>query len=196
MLRKKKEASKSEAEETKVETIPAEKALEVTAAMTGTLTFKDPVNLRIDGKFEGTLDTKGQLSIGEHAQIDANITGESVTIAGRVTGNIIASKDLTLLPPALIVGNVETPTLGITPGAILDGKLKMSSVKKEAGPAEEGATTQTLSLQEVASYLEVETRVVEDWASNGKIPARRKGEGWIFDKTKIDQWIADEKINV
>ena len=42
-----------------------EKVLEVDASMTGTLTFKDPVNLRINGRFDGTLDTKGSLTIGE-----------------------------------------------------------------------------------------------------------------------------------
>ena len=37
----------------------AEKWLEVDASMIGTLTFKDSVNLQINGRFEGTLDTKG-----------------------------------------------------------------------------------------------------------------------------------------
>ncbi|MBU1783819.1 MAG: polymer-forming cytoskeletal protein, partial [Candidatus Omnitrophica bacterium] len=59
-----------------------EKVLDVNAAMQGTLRFDDPVNLRISGKFEGTLDTKGKLMVGNKAEIKANITGEIIHIDG------------------------------------------------------------------------------------------------------------------
>ena len=36
---------------------PEEKILDVNATMQGTMIFKDPVNLRINGEFEGKLDT-------------------------------------------------------------------------------------------------------------------------------------------
>ena len=60
----------------------AEKILDVDAAMQGSLIFKDPVNLRINGRFEGTLNTKGSLMIGENAVVDADISGDSIVIAG------------------------------------------------------------------------------------------------------------------
>jgi len=50
-----------------------EKTLDVDVAMQGTLTFKDPVNLRINGKFEGNLDIRGNLTIGPTAVINADI---------------------------------------------------------------------------------------------------------------------------
>ena len=77
-----------------------ERWLEVDAAMTGTLTFKDPVNLRINGHFEGTLEAKGQLSIGPKAQVHATIRGESLTIGGAVQGEMIASSRIELLSSA------------------------------------------------------------------------------------------------
>ena len=43
------------------------KILDVDASMQGTLSFKDPVNLRINGRFEGRLITKGTLTIGDRA---------------------------------------------------------------------------------------------------------------------------------
>ena len=49
-----------------------EKVLDVDATMQGTLTFRDPVNLRINGSFEGNLDTKGNLTIGENATVRFN----------------------------------------------------------------------------------------------------------------------------
>ncbi len=59
---------------------PKDKILDVDASMQGTLSFNDPVNLRINGKFEGKLNTKGILMVGERADIAADIFGEYITI--------------------------------------------------------------------------------------------------------------------
>ncbi len=122
-----------------VQEAPEEKILEVTASMTGTLTFKDPVNLHIKGSFEGFLDTKGTLVVGEDAIIKANIVGETVVIAGRVTGDVTASKSLEIIPPALVLGNITTPIIGIKSGAILEGRLRMTVAGEawEVGPGDE-----------------------------------------------------------
>ena len=74
----------------RVEEAPQEKVLEVDASMQGSLSFKDPVNLRISGNFEGTLDTKGTLAIGERADVKATIQGEVIIIAGTINGGITA----------------------------------------------------------------------------------------------------------
>ena len=58
-----------------------EKILDVDAAMSGSLTFRDPVNLRINGKFEGTLETRGTLVIGPSAVVKANIICDYIKIA-------------------------------------------------------------------------------------------------------------------
>ncbi|MBI4313292.1 MAG: polymer-forming cytoskeletal protein [Candidatus Omnitrophica bacterium] len=168
------------------ETNAADRVLEVTASMQGTLAFKDPVNLRISGKFEGTLDTLGSLTIGEKAQVDAQITGEMVTVAGRVQGKIIARQSLRLVAPAHLSGEVWTPRLVVEEGAVLDGICRM----QEAAAA---STSRWLSEEEVAQYLEIEPKVVRQWASQGRIPASREGEAWRFEKSRLDQWIATER---
>ena len=50
-----------------------EKVMDVDASMQGSLSFKDPVNLRINGKFEGTLEVRGNLTIGQNAIVLADI---------------------------------------------------------------------------------------------------------------------------
>ncbi len=70
--------------------VAEEKVLDVDASMQGTMVFKDPVILRINGKFEGSLTTRGNLTIGENAVVDADIEGDDITIAGVVNGNINA----------------------------------------------------------------------------------------------------------
>lgn len=168
---------------------PAERTLEVTASMQGTLSFKDPVNLRISGRFEGTLDTLGSLTIGERAQVEAQITGDLIIIAGRVQGKLVARRQLTLIPPARVTGEVWTPRLIVQDGAVLDGACHM----QEAREADGASATQWLSAEEVAQYLEAEPTVVRQWAAQGRLPAVRDGEGWRFDKARLDAWIAAER---
>lgn len=163
-----------------------ERVLDVTAAMQGTLSFKDPVNLRIGGRFEGTLETLGVLTIGDQAQVNAQITGESITVAGRVSGKIVATRQLTLAPPARVTADVWTPRLTVQEGAILEGACHMSA-------AAETQAAESLSVEEVAQYLELEPSVVRQWAAKGRIPAAPDGDGWRFDKGRLDQWIATER---
>ena len=83
-----------------------EQYLDVNASMQGTMTFSDPVNLRINGRFEGTLQTKGKLVVGEDAVVTADIDGEIIIVSGLLKGNIRASKLLTLSPTANVIGDI------------------------------------------------------------------------------------------
>ena len=157
--------------------------------MQGTLTFKDPVNLRINGEFEGKLQTKGKLTIGERAVVTADIIGESIVVAGRVNGNIKADKILKLIPPAYVVGDIKAPTLNIEEGAIFEGCCTMLRVEKASKN-----TANMLTIDEVAKYLEVDKNVVLEWADTGKLPAMKEGSRWRFEKAKIEDWLTSEKI--
>ena len=167
-----------------------EKILDVDASMQGTMSFKDPVNLQINGRFEGTLDTKGMLTIGEKAFVSANIVGDEITIAGRVTGEVVAKKSLKLVSPARVDGNIRTPLLEINKGAVLNGNCQMVV----SGRVSSQAGAELMEIDEVARYLEVDLSVVRDWAVSGKLPAIREGDKLHFDKAKIDEWIASERI--
>ena len=170
----------------------AEKVLDVDASMQGSLSFKDPVNLRINGRFEGLLNTKGNLMIGEHAVVNADITGESVIVAGKVNGNIKALKELKLIAPACVVGDISTPLLSIAEGAIFDGSCRMLAHSKHE---ENHIASAMMTPEELAKYLEVEVGVISEWVNSGKIPGMKEGDTWRFDRTRIDAWVAEGKIN-
>ncbi len=93
-----------------------EKVLDIDADMQGSLTFRDPVNLRINGKFEGTLDVKGSLAIAETAAVDAEIKGDDVTIAGRFRGNIFANGKIVFKSQAVVQGDIKTQKLVVEEG--------------------------------------------------------------------------------
>ena len=162
-----------------------ERWLEVDASMTGTLTFKDPVNLLINGQFEGSLDTKGNLSIGEKAHVKATIHGEAITIGGVVTGTITATGRVELLASARVTGKLICPRVVMQDGAVLQGTLEMT------GPSGESPW---LTVEDLARYLEVDAGTISQWAQGGRLPAQREGEQWRFDRRKIEEWLAHEKV--
>ena len=164
-----------------------EKVLDVDASMQGTIIFKDSVNLRINGTFEGVLNTKGSLMIGENAVVNADITGESITIAGKVNGNITALKDLKLISPARVIGDIRSPLLSIAEGAIFEGASRMLSKADDL-------TDNAMTPDDLAKYLEIETNLVHEWANSGKLPGTKNGNAWRFERAKIDEWVAQGKI--
>ena len=163
-----------------------DRILDVDAGMQGSLSFRDPVNLRINGRFEGRLTTRGQLTIGEKAEVRATIEGEMVVIAGRLEGDITATQRLEITPGGRILGNIRTPVLVVQEGGILQGQCVMGQTAS--------APSEMLTVEEIARYLEVEPAAISEWATSGRMPAVKEGGGWRFDRAKIDEWIAQEKI--
>jgi excisionase family DNA binding protein len=157
-----------------------EKVLDVDAAMQGSLIFKDPVNLRINGKFEGTLETKGNLTVGPTAAILADIVGDNIVIGGRVKGKITAKESLTLLPSAVVEGHIYPAKLNIAEGAVLEGQCSMLH--------------DFLNSEELARYLEVDLNSIMEWANSGKMPGHKEGSEWRFERKAIDSWVASGKI--
>lgn len=167
-----------------------EKVLDVDASMQGSMIFKDPVNLRINGRFEGTLNTKGNLMIGEHAVINADITGDSIIVAGKINGVVHALKELKLISPACIIGDIRAPLLSIAEGAVLEGNCHMLAKSRP----DIGTKEASLTAEELAKYLEVDLSMITDWVNSGKLPAMKEGNSWRFERSKVDEWVAEGKI--
>ena len=164
------------------EILPEEKVIEISAQMDGVLTFGDPVNLKITGKFTGKLDTKGTLTIGQTAVVEAYIQGENIIISGKVKGNVTAKKMLVLMPSAVLSGDILTPKLNIVEGAIFQGRCQMLD--------------DFLNAEDLSQYLEIEKATIEELAETGKIPAIKDEQGWKFERVKIDQWAVADKVKL
>ena len=155
-----------------------EKILDVNAAMQGSLVFSDPVKLRISGRFEGNLDTKGVLIIGPTAEVKADIVGEDITVAGRIKGKIKASSIIRLTSTAQVNGDIETGKISIEEGASFVGKCK--------------TVEDRISLDELSDYLSVEENKIMEWVGDGKIPVKKDGERLLFDRREVETWIAQK----
>lgn len=168
-----------------------EKIWDVNASMQGTLSFKEPINLKINGHFEGSLDLKGNLTIGPKAVVNANINGDDITIAGRVHGDITAKSRLRLTSTAQLVGNIKAPVIAVEEGASFHGNCHMLQGPKYIAI---NADNDYMTVEELAQFLEVDTAIVKDWARVGKIPALKEGNSWKFERGKIERWLATEQV--
>jgi cytoskeletal protein CcmA (bactofilin family) len=89
----------------------------------GVLRFKE--SLKIDGTFEGEIESPGFLYIENGATVKANINVGSVVVGGVVRGNIEASERLEMLTTGKVFGNIRTAKLNIADGVVFEGKCEM-----------------------------------------------------------------------
>ncbi|MFQ6057488.1 MAG: polymer-forming cytoskeletal protein [Anaerolineae bacterium] len=81
--------------------------------------------IRIDGVFEGTVETAGNVIVGEGAQVMADITARNVSVAGVVKGNINATGRLEILATGKVWGDIAVASFLIDEGGFFRGQSVM-----------------------------------------------------------------------
>jgi cytoskeletal protein CcmA (bactofilin family) len=85
--------------------------------------------LLIDGEVEGTIDSTGALTIGEHARICGEIRTKSVKVRGTAEGNIFATERCELQAGCTLRGDIEAPRLVVSENATFVGSAKVGTGK-------------------------------------------------------------------
>jgi hypothetical protein len=80
--------------------------------------------VRIEGTFVGDLELDGNILIGEHARITADINAANVTIAGAVRGNISGER-VQLLRTGRVWGDIQSSSISTEDGAFIRGTITM-----------------------------------------------------------------------
>src|SRR6202795_1032878 len=91
--------------------------------ISGKLSFDGPT--RIDGQVDGEIIGKDSLTIGESAVVTAQIRGAAIIVAGKVSGDIIATNRIEIRPSAKVIGNLTAPILVVHEGALFEGHCSM-----------------------------------------------------------------------
>jgi len=89
---------------------------------------------RIDSAMKGTLVSDDSLILGENANVEGEIVGNRVVIAGRFDGSIRARGRVEIQPSAVVTGEIHSPCVVIEPGAIFDGHCHMPAPAEPAKP--------------------------------------------------------------
>lgn len=86
--------------------------------------------IRIDGDIDGSLETDGNVIVGENARIRGDLTAKSVIFGGIIKGNIKANESVKVLSEAAVIGDVISRKVQIDGSAIIHGHC--ISIKDEA----------------------------------------------------------------
>lgn len=99
-------------------------------------------NIRIDGAFEGDLETKGRLVIGPQGSVEGTVRCQNLEVEGRLQGKVVVEELLSLKSSAVAEGEIHYGQLGIEPGAKLSGTLHMGNKVKDLKRSEQSERTQ------------------------------------------------------
>lgn len=109
------------------ENIPTKNILSSDVEIKGSLKFQN--ELVIDGKIEGEIVSQGVLTIGENAEVRGEIKTKSVTVLGKVHGNITVDERCELKTRAQLIGDLKAARLTIEEGATFVGKSEVTPNK-------------------------------------------------------------------
>ena len=84
-----------------------------------------PSDIRIDGTFEGKLQSKGRVVIGETAVIKGDIFCDNIDLWGKVEGNLYVKDTLALKEGCTVNGNLHIKRLSVELGSTFNGNCRM-----------------------------------------------------------------------
>jgi cytoskeletal protein CcmA (bactofilin family) len=79
----------------------------------------------IQGNVRGKVTTTDAVSIGSSSVVQADISGQSVSIAGQVTGDVTAPERVDIQAGGRLVGDVKAARFTIADGASFKGAVDM-----------------------------------------------------------------------
>ena len=92
-------------------------------SLTGKLDLKGPGHVL--GNFNGQIECDSDLLIGPEAQVEADIRGARITVAGVVRGNVIASNRLKITSTGRLEGDATVGALVVQEGGVHYGVIRV-----------------------------------------------------------------------
>ena len=99
----------------------------------GDLSFKG--SFRIDGHFQGKINSESILIIGENGKVEADIQIGQIIVEGEIKGNIQAKNKVEIHSNGRVTGTIISPKLTIEEGAFIEANCQTS--EKPLPPAKE-----------------------------------------------------------
>ena len=93
----------------------------------GTLKFTG--ELTFDGKLDGDINSDGALNLGDNAVIKGNINVNTVSVRGKINGNVTAREKIDIKSKTELFGDIRAPKLVIEEGVTFVGKTEVNPNK-------------------------------------------------------------------
>ena len=88
-------------------------------------------SLYIDGEVDGTLDLpECRLTVGPHGRVGADARAREIEVLGSLTGDLEASKKITIRKGGRLIGDLRTPGIVIEEGAYYKGKIEIVTLEQ------------------------------------------------------------------
>ena len=93
--------------------------------------FKSECDFRVDGNFEGSIETNGKVVIGKNGRIEGTVICSSADIEGAINGTIHVKDLLSIRSTGEVKGDVVMSKLVVESGAIFNAKSSMKDQDAE-----------------------------------------------------------------
>lgn len=94
-------------------------------SIVGDITLKGTV--KIDGKLEGNLKTKGDVIVAPKAEVIGNISAHNVLIAGTVTGDVTAKGQVSMMSKGKLKGDITYSAMAMEEDAEITGSCSLQT---------------------------------------------------------------------
>jgi cytoskeletal protein CcmA (bactofilin family) len=81
--------------------------------------------LTIQGTVKGKISVAQTVTVETGATVEADIEAQTVTVSGKLTGNVTARERIELKPDSKMVGDAKSPRIVIADGAGFKGNVDM-----------------------------------------------------------------------
>ena len=84
-------------------------------------------DIRVDGKVEGKVFSKGRIVVGEDASVTGTLACDNVDFWGKIEGDIYVKDTFSLKSTAAVNGNIHVRRIQVEMGAQINGTCNMIS---------------------------------------------------------------------
>ena len=91
-------------------------------------TLQNDGGLRVEGVFEGVVETGGNLIVSEEAKVMADVVAYNVSVAGAIKGNIKANR-VEILSTGRVWGDISVKSFLVDEGGFIRGEIIMEGAE-------------------------------------------------------------------
>ena len=103
-------------------------------------------DVRVVGRFKGTVNVEGELTVEPGAEIQGEVTADTVFVDGEVTGQVVARRHVQLRESGAVLGDVKAESLTVAAGSKMRGNVEFGWKEDEIlGPDSPLRATRSIS---------------------------------------------------
>jgi cytoskeletal protein CcmA (bactofilin family) len=99
--------------------------------------YRSERGVRIQGNARGSIESRQYIFVESGADVEADLSAEDITVAGRFNGKIECRRKLEVTGTGKVQGQVATALLVVHEGGLIDGQLQMQKDGDEAAGSDD-----------------------------------------------------------